>query len=84
MKDFLLKKDFQLIFFFFSFSFLFLFFLLFCAANIWRCITDTFDYLGLAAMINGRVFCVHGGLTPQILTLDEVYFPSSLNKPKQT
>ena len=41
-------------------------------ANAWRYCTDVFDYLTLSALIDGRVFCVHGGLSPDLRTLDQV------------
>jgi diadenosine tetraphosphatase ApaH/serine/threonine PP2A family protein phosphatase len=41
-------------------------------ANAWRYCTDVFDYLTLSAIIDGRVFCVHGGLSPDLRTLDQV------------
>lgn len=40
--------------------------------NVWRYCTDIFDYLSLAAVIEDRIFCVHGGLSPSIKTLDDV------------
>lgn len=40
--------------------------------NAWKFCTDVFDYLTLAAIVDGRVFCVHGGLSPDLRTLDQV------------
>ena len=37
-----------------------------------RYCTDVFDYLSLSAVIEDRVFCVHGGLSPSINSLDQV------------
>lgn len=39
---------------------------------VWRYCTDLFDYLSLAAIIDGKVLCVHGGLSPSITTLDQI------------
>ncbi|ETO10261.1 hypothetical protein RFI_27116, partial [Reticulomyxa filosa] len=44
----------------------------FGSVNVWRYCTDIFDYLSLSAMIGDRVFCVHGGLSPSINTLDQI------------
>ena len=40
--------------------------------NVWRYCTEIFDFLALAAIIDERIFCVHGGLSPSITTLDEI------------
>eukprot|EP00947_MAST-08B_sp_MAST-8B-sp1_P000699 g699.t1 len=42
------------------------------SVNVWRYCTDTFDCLALAAVIDGKAFCVHGGLSQAIDTLDEI------------
>mmetsp|Transcript_8865 Transcript_8865/g.29150 ORF Transcript_8865/g.29150 Transcript_8865/m.29150 type:complete len:310 (+) Transcript_8865:227-1156(+) len=41
-------------------------------ANAWKYCTDVFDYLTLSAIINGRILCVHGGLSPDVRTLDQI------------
>lgn len=41
-------------------------------SNPWRYCTDVFDYLGIGAIINGKIFCIHGGLSPDIKSLDEI------------
>ncbi|CAD8105086.1 unnamed protein product [Paramecium primaurelia] len=40
--------------------------------NVWRYCTDIFDYLSLAAVIEEKIFCVHGGLSPSIKTIDDI------------
>lgn len=42
------------------------------SSNVWRYCCDVFDYLSLGAVVDGRVFCVHGGLSPQVSRLDQV------------
>ena len=42
------------------------------SSNVWRYCCEVFDYLSLGAVVDGRVFCVHGGLSPQVARLDQV------------
>mmetsp|Transcript_1771 Transcript_1771/g.6016 ORF Transcript_1771/g.6016 Transcript_1771/m.6016 type:complete len:316 (+) Transcript_1771:206-1153(+) len=41
-------------------------------ANVWRYITDTFDHLPLAAVVENQIFCPHGGLSPSLDTLEHI------------
>ena len=41
-------------------------------SNVWKHITDVFDYLPLGAIVEGKIFCVHGGLSPEIKTIDQI------------
>ena len=41
-------------------------------ANVWKCLTELFDYLPLTAVVKEQIFCLHGGLSPSIDTLDQI------------
>ncbi|KAK1444213.1 metallo-dependent phosphatase-like protein [Babesia gibsoni] len=40
--------------------------------NVWKTLTDLFDYLPLGALIEGKIFCPHAGLSPSLDSLDQV------------
>ena len=42
------------------------------SVNVWRYCTEIFDYLSLSSIIEDKIFCVHGGLSPSINTLDQI------------
>ena len=42
------------------------------SANVWKYYTDLFDYFPLTAVVDHAIFCLHGGLSPSIDTLDHV------------
>jgi serine/threonine-protein phosphatase 2A catalytic subunit len=48
--------------------------------TVWKLITDLFDFLPLAALVDKKIFCLHGGLSPEISTLDEI---RSLNRKQE-
>ena len=41
-------------------------------ANIWKNLTDVFDFLPLACVIQNQMFCLHGGLSPKLNNLDSM------------
>jgi len=38
----------------------------------WKCCCEVFDYMNVAAVIDGKVLCVHGGLSPLVKTIDDM------------
>ena len=40
--------------------------------NVWKYFTDLFDFLPLTALIENQIFCLHGGLSPSVDTLDQI------------
>lgn len=41
-------------------------------SNVWKALTELFDYLPLTAVVENSFFCLHGGLSPSIETLDNI------------
>jgi serine/threonine-protein phosphatase PP1-1 len=40
--------------------------------SVWKACCQVFDFMTLGAIVDGQVLCVHGGLSPEIRTLDQV------------
>ncbi len=41
-------------------------------SNVWKYYTDLFDYLPICSVVDNSIFCLHGGLSPSIETLDNI------------
>eukprot|EP00112_Aurelia_sp_Birch-Aquarium-sp1_P008577 Seg1949.2 transcript_id=Seg1949.2/GoldUCD/mRNA.D3Y31 product="Serine/threonine-protein phosphatase PP1-2" protein_id=Seg1949.2/GoldUCD/D3Y31 len=46
--------------------------------KLWKIFTDCFNCLPIAAIVDSTIFCVHGGLSPDLDHLDQI---RSLNRP---
>ncbi|OMJ69855.1 hypothetical protein SteCoe_32311 [Stentor coeruleus] len=42
------------------------------SAAVWKYFTDLFDYLPVTALVENKIFCLHGGLSPSLDTLDHI------------
>lgn len=42
------------------------------SSHVWTYFTDMFDFLTLSVVIDNRIFCVHGGLSPSIHSVDQI------------
>ena len=40
--------------------------------NVWKYCCEVFNFLPLAALVEGKIFCVCGGLTPDLPQLDQI------------
>ncbi|VVT49727.1 uncharacterized protein SAPINGB_P002413 [Magnusiomyces paraingens] len=41
-------------------------------ANVWKMFTDLFDFFPITALVENKIFCLHGGLSPNIETIDNI------------
>jgi serine/threonine-protein phosphatase 6 catalytic subunit len=41
-------------------------------SNPWKYCVEVFDFLNLAAVVDGEIFCVHGGLSPYLGSVDQM------------
>lgn len=41
-------------------------------AEVWRLCMDVFDCFCVSALVDGKTLCVHGGLSPEIRTIDQI------------
>ena len=40
--------------------------------KLWKTFTDCFNCLPVAAVIDEKIFCCHGGLSPDLQTMDQI------------
>lgn len=43
-----------------------------CTVKIWKTFVDCFNTLPIAAIVAGKIFCVHGGLSPALSHMDDI------------
>ncbi|ORX93081.1 Metallo-dependent phosphatase [Basidiobolus meristosporus CBS 931.73] len=43
-----------------------------CNIKIWKIFVNVFDTLPIAALIASKIFCVHGGLSPSLKSMDDI------------
>jgi len=43
-----------------------------CNIKIWKTFIDAFNCLPIASIVAGKIFCVHGGLSPSLTHMDDI------------
>jgi diadenosine tetraphosphatase ApaH/serine/threonine PP2A family protein phosphatase len=44
----------------------------FNSPHVWLYVIEMFDYLPIAAVIENKLFCIHGGLSPLIQKISDI------------
>ncbi|KAK7201528.1 serine/threonine protein phosphatase pp1(5.9) [Novymonas esmeraldas] len=42
------------------------------SVRLWKLFTDTFNCMPVAGLVDGRILCMHGGLSPELHSLDQI------------
>jgi serine/threonine-protein phosphatase PP1 catalytic subunit len=42
------------------------------SVKLWKTFTDTFNCLPVAAIVDEKIFCMHGGLSPELASMDQI------------
>lgn len=40
--------------------------------GLWQCLRETFNHLPVAGLVGNKIFCMHGGLSPDLENFDQV------------
>ncbi|KAJ1812508.1 serine/threonine protein phosphatase Pzh1, partial [Coemansia sp. RSA 2598] len=43
-----------------------------CNVKVWKAFMNTFNALPVAAVVANKIFCVHGGLSPDLVSMDQI------------
>jgi serine/threonine-protein phosphatase PP1 catalytic subunit len=41
--------------------------------KIWKLFSEMFNWMPVAALIDDKIFCVHGGLSPELTSFDQLH-----------
>ena len=53
-------------------------------ASLWKLCNDVFDYLPIGAIIDGKIFCVHGGLSPKVRLVEQIAIAERRSEPQNS
>ncbi|KAI6188976.1 Serine/threonine-protein phosphatase [Aphelenchoides besseyi] len=42
------------------------------SSRLWNAFQDTFNWMPLCALVGGKILCMHGGLSPQLVNIDQL------------